>query len=186
MIRNYDTRHIFMAIGAGLLVLSPIFLLTAPSVIVNTLYYKRGIWITYVPGENYVAFAAGLLLLVLACVLLWLLDVKKWTISASIICVILSGILLYMASLSYVTLSNEEISFRTLFSKEKQFYAWEELDQLLFYERPPEEKEISYYEFHFKDGQMLTMKQNNYVRELQGSLSSKVRGLSIPFVYVED
>ncbi|MFF2755570.1 hypothetical protein ACFVR1_17775 [Psychrobacillus sp. NPDC058041] len=186
IMRNYDRRHIFMAIGACIALFSPIFLIIIPLAVVNTLYYKREIWITYVPGENYVAFGVGVFFLVLACGLLWLYDVRKWTVSVGILCFILCGLTFYIASLSYVTLSDDEIAYRTLFSNENQVYDWKELDKLLYYEKLPEDKETSYYEFLFKDGEMLTMKQNSYVKDIQGSLSYKVRGLGIPFVYVEE
>ncbi|QFF97676.1 hypothetical protein PB01_02015 [Psychrobacillus glaciei] len=186
MHRRYDTRHIFMAIGACIAFLSPVFLIIIPLVVVNTLYDKRDIWITYVPGANYAAFGVGVFFLILACALLWLFDVRKWTVSAGILCLILCGFTFYVASLSYVTLSDEEISYRKLFSKEKQIYDWRELDELLYYEKFEEDKELSHYEFHFKDGQVLTIKQNSFVAGIQGSISSKVRGLGIPLEYVED
>lgn len=175
-----------MAIGACIAILSPVFLIIVPLVVVNTLYDKRDIWITYVPGVNYAAFGVGVFFLVLGCALLWLFDVRKWTVSVGILCLILCGFTFYAASLSYVTLSDEEISYRKLFSKEKQIYDWRELDKLLYYEKFEEDKELSHYEFHFKDGQVLTIKQNSFVTGIQGSISSKVRGLGIPLEYVED
>lgn len=186
MDRRYDARHIFMVLGICITLFSPIFILLAPLLTANTLYYKRGIWITYAPGENYVVFGLSLFFLVLACGLLWTLDVRKWTISAGVVCVFLSGLVFYFASLSYVTLSSEEISYRTMFSKEKQSYAWEDLERLVYYVALPEDDELSYYEFYLKDGQMITMKQNGHVTQIQGKLNSKVRGLGIPLEYVED
>lgn len=175
-----------MAIGGCIALLSPVFLIIVPLAVVYTLYDKRGIWLSYVPGENYTAFGVGVFFLVLACVLLWLFDLRKWTISVGILCLLLCGFTFYVASLSYVTLSDDEISYRKLFSKEKQIYEWKELEKLLYYEKLPEDKETSYYEFLFKDGEMLTMKQNSFVKDIQGSLNSKVRGLGIPLVYIEE
>jgi hypothetical protein len=175
-----------MAIGACIALLSPVFLIIVPLTVVYTIYDKRGIWLSYVPGENYVAFGVGVFFLVLACGLLWLYDVRKWTVSVGILCLVLCSLTFYIASLSYVTLSDDEISYRRLFSRENQVYDWKELDKLLYYEKLPEDKETPYYEFLFKDGEMLTMKQNSFVKNIQGSLNSKVRGLSIPLIYVEE
>ncbi|TQR20283.1 hypothetical protein [Psychrobacillus vulpis] len=185
MERRYEARHIFMAIGACIALFSPILLLIVPLLVVNTLYYKRGIWITYAPGENYMVFGISVFFLVLACAMLWYFDVQKWAIGISLGCVIVSCIVFYIASLSYVTLSDEEISYRTLLSNEKRTYAWEELEQLVYYVKLPEDDEMSHYEFYFKDGEMLTIRQNSLVTEIQGSLNSKVRGMGIPLKYVE-
>lgn len=186
MDRRYDTRHIFLAIGACIALISPVFILLMPLAIVNTLYYQRDIWILHAPGENYLAYGFSLFLVVLACALLWLLDIRKASIGLAITCLVASGVVFYYVSLSYVTLSDEEISYRKLFSQEKKTYDWEELDQLLYYEKLPEDKDLSYYEFYFKDGEMLTIKQNKYVKEIQPGLNSQVRFLGIPLIYAED
>lgn len=186
MDRRYSTNHIFMAIGACIFLTSPIFLLVIPLIVVSTIYYDRNAWVTYVPSVNYLIFGIGLFFLILACVLIWLLDVKKLTISLGIICVFLSGYMFYGASLSYVTITDEEIVYRKPFSQEKHLYEWDELDKLLYYEKLPEDDGLSYYEFYFKDKKMLSIKQNGPVASIQSSLSWKARDLDIPYIYVEE
>lgn len=186
MHRRYDKKHIFLAIGACIVLFSPVYLLIIPLAVVNTLYYKKGIWITYAPTENYVTFGVSLFLIVLACLVLGFLGIRKWTVGAGVFCVLLSSLVFYIASLSYITLSGEEISYRTLFSKEKQSYSWEDIEKLVYYVKLPEDDELSYYEFYFKDGQMMKMKQNSYVTNLQGNLNGTVRAMQIPLQYVEE
>lgn len=185
MDRSYDKRHIFLAMGACIILFSPIFMLIVPLGVVKTLYYQREIWLTYVPVENYIAFGASLVLLVIACALIGFLDIRKWTVSVGIVCVLLSGYVFYSASLSFITLSSDGIGYRKLFSQEKQTYQWDELEKLVYNVKLPEDDELSNYEFHFIDGEILKMKENRYVTEIQPNLNGQVRASGVPLIYNE-
>ncbi len=174
-----------MAIGICVLFFSPIIVLIVPLALVEILYYQKEIWLTYTPKESFVVVGVAMFLIVLACALLWLLNVKKVAIGISVVCLLSSSVLFYMASFPHVTLSDEEISYRTLFSKQEQTYSWNELDQFLYYVVDKEDDGLSYYEFYFKDGEMLTISQNYYVSDIQMRLNQKVRSVGVDVDYIE-
>lgn len=183
--KNYGAKHIFMTIGICALFFSPIIVLIVPLALVEILYYQKGIWLTYTPKESFVAVGVAMFFIVLACALLWLSNVKKVAIGMSVVCLLFSTVLFYMASFPHVTLSDEKISYRTLFSKQEQTYSWNEIERFLYYVVDKEDDGLSYYEFYFKDGEMLTISQNYYVSDIQMRLNQKVRSAGVNIDYIE-
>jgi len=187
MYRNYEPRHIFMVFGICILLVSPVFILLVPLSVVATKYSQLGSWITYTPGANYLLFGIGVLLVSLACLIVYFQSLKKNAIVGGLICMVLSGIVFYSSSLPYVTLSNEEISFRKVFSLERQTYSWDDLDRFVYYETPQQKEKRPYYEFYFSDGNMLSMYQNGHFTEIvQKNVHSKILLLGIEIEHIHD
>ncbi|WP_075617820.1 hypothetical protein [Paenisporosarcina indica] len=185
--KNYEARHVFMLFGICILLVSPVFILLVPLTVVATKYDKLGAWITYTPGANYLLFGLGVILISFASLIVFFLNLKKGAIVGGLICTILSGIAFYSSSLPYVTLTNDEISFRKVFSLERQTYSWDDLDRFVYYETPQQKEETPYYEFYFTDGNMLSMYQNGHFTEVvQKNVHSKVMLLGIPVEHIHD
>ncbi|QUW22856.1 hypothetical protein JSQ81_04555 [Sporosarcina sp. Marseille-Q4063] len=169
--RVYETRHVFMAIAIVILLISPILLLIIPSAVADTLYYSPNNWGVIVPGEGYVAYIIAFIFLLLASAILFFLDLKKNSIILSIIFVLASVVSFYLASSTYTVLSNESISYRTLFSKEKHTYNWDEIEKAFYYDRIPGDG-FPKFEFIFIDGNSMKLTETGHVKELSGGIRS--------------
>lgn len=80
MYRRTEGRHIFMALAICLFLFSPLIIFFEPLFVAETLYYERGVWITQVPKINFVLCGLAMLLLFLAFVALWLMNMNKLSI----------------------------------------------------------------------------------------------------------
>jgi hypothetical protein len=167
----YETRHVFMAIAIVVLLISPILLLIIPSAVADTLYFSPDNWGVIVPGEGYIAYIIAFLFLLLAPAILFFLDIKKISIIFSIIFVLTSGVFFYHASLTYIALSNDTISFKTLFSQEQHTYPWKEIEKAVYYDRLPGDG-FPEFEFFFNDGNSLKLTETGHVKELSGGIRS--------------
>jgi hypothetical protein len=160
-----------MAIAIVVLLISPILLLIIPSAVADTLYFSPDNWGVIVPGEGYVAYIIAFLFLLLAPAILFFLDIKWISIIFSIIFVLASSVSFYYAALTYTALSNDSISFRTLFSHEKHTYPWEEVEKAFYYDRLPGDG-FPEFEFFFLDGNSMKLTENGHVKELSGGIRS--------------
>lgn len=187
MYKRYEARHIFLVIGICILLFSPLIILLTPLLVNETLYFEKGQWVIYTPGVNYMLYGIGILFLLIACVVIYFFNVHKVAVGIGIVCTIVCGVLFYGASLSYVTISAEEISLRKSFSREIQNYRWEEIDHLMFYDRIELDNERGYYEFYFKDGKMLYVLQTGYfTQEITLYFDRKVREKGILFEHITE
>lgn len=183
--RNYGPRHIFMAIGISLLLFSPIIWLIAPIVVTETVYYERDSWLTYVYPTSYQLYGVAVAALVIAPLLLWIANVKKWTVALASLLIVLSGVCFYGASLGYFQIREEVITYRMPFESDEKTYAWSEVQEVIYHLRPPEAEEPSWYTFIFSDGQQTEINETRFVTQIQGKLNSRVRALKIPLTYDE-
>lgn len=183
--RNYGPRHIFMAIGISLLLFSPILWIVAPILVTETIYYERDSWLTYVYPRSFQLYALAIAFLVIAPVLLWLADVKKWVMGVAAVFILLSGVCFYGAGLGYFQLREETVVYRLPFENERKTYAWSEVAEVTYHVRPPESEEPSWYTFTFTDGNQTEINETRLVSQAQGKLNSRVRSLGIPLIYDE-
>lgn len=168
----YETRHVFMAIAIVILLISPILLLIIPENVADTLYFSPDNWGVIVPGNGYVLYIVAFLFLLLASAILFLLDIKKLSIIMSLVFLLASGASFYFASATYTTLSDNSISYRTLFSQEKHTYHWDEIEKAVYYDRLPRDG-FPTYEFFFIDGNSMTLTENGHVKELSGGIRGR-------------
>ena len=169
----YETRHVFMAIAIVILLISPILLLIIPANVADTLYFSPDNWGVIVPGNGYVLYIVAFLFLLLASAILFLLDIKKISIIISILFLLASGVSFYFASATYIALSDDLISYRTLFSQKKHTYHWDEIEKAVYYDRLPGDG-FPTYEFFFIDGNSMTLSENGHVKELSGGIRGRV------------
>lgn len=183
--RNYGPRHVFMAIGISMLLFSPIIWLIAPIIVTETIYYERDSWLTYVYPGSYQLYGVAVAVLVIAPLLLWIADTKKWTIAVASALILLSGICFYGAGLGYFQLREETLVYRLPFESELNTYAWTDVEEVIYHMRDPLSEEPSWYTFIFKDGKQTEINETRFVTQAQGKLNSRVRGMGITLTYEE-
>ena len=178
MIKDYETRHIFMAIAICIAVVSPVIIFVLPTFVANTLYHTPDNWYIFVAGKTYGVYSIGFLFLTLSPFALFLLAGRKFSVLISIAFLVLSGLTFYVASLNYTSLSANSISYREMFTTENHSYSWSEIDRVIF-NRAYEDEEFSKYEFHFNDGNELTLVENGVVRGLRDSIVNRLNAEDI-------
>ena len=183
--KNYSARHVFMAIAISMLLFSPIIWLIAPVVVTETAYYVRNGLFTYVYPSSYLLYGVAVGLLVAAPLLLWILDVKKWTVLTSILLLSASLYCFYGAALGYFQVTEEEIVYRAPFQQELQIYGWQDVEEVIYHVRPPESEDPSWYTFRFNDGASTEVNETRFVTQAQGKLNSLIRSQDIPLTYDE-
>lgn len=176
MVKDYDTKHIFLAIAICIGISAPVFLVFVPQVIANILYQTRAIWHMYVPGNVYWVYGIGFLLLFLAVFLPYVLNVNKISIVIAILFVPLSMFLFYAGSQAFQSLSDDEITYREIFSSDTHTYQWEDLQDIQYI---TPEKGPPTYEFVFQDGNTLTFRENGYLKSTQLRIIHKARAIGI-------
>lgn len=182
-----EGKHIFMALGICLLLFSPLIILFEPLIVADTLYDERGVWLIQVPWPNFVLCGLAVLLLMVAFGALWLMNMNRLAIVLAVICTIGSGIFLYGASLSYISLSGETVSLRHIFSQEKQIYAWENTVRIQYFDDLENDNVRRFYVFYFRDGEELRLMQNGLLtEEIRIRIDHKIRELSIPFERIHE
>lgn len=173
MLKNDENRHVFMAIAIVILVISPVFILLFPPFIANTLYHTGADWHIFVPGVAYLFYGIAFLFLALSPGIIFILDITKKSIVFGMFFLLLSGISFYIASGPYISLTNDAISYRAIFSAEKHTHLWDDVEKANYYEVPSDEG-FSKYEFFFNDGTSLELPENGHITLLRGQIRLKV------------
>ncbi|ETT85252.1 hypothetical protein MKZ08_07695 [Viridibacillus sp. FSL R5-0477] len=181
----YETRHIYMVLASCTLLISPLFVLLVPFGVAETIYYQYGVHLVYAPSINYWVYGAGLFLIILGFSILFLLKINKTSIVVAFACLIGSGVLFYGAAKSFVTITDDTITYRGVFATEESKYEWNEVSKVTYYRMSEMDPEASYYEFQFKDGEVLTLKENGKVREVKGLIEYSVMNADGEFKVIE-
>lgn len=185
MRREYNIKHIFLVIAACVVLFSPIYILLMPNIVADTIYYDRNSWLTYVPSINYWVLGISVFTFALCFVLLGLLKSWKISIPTALIAFALSVVTFYYASLSYISLNEDQISYRKMFSTEKEIYQWEELNKVSYYMVDEKSEELPYYNFYFNNGEKFTIKENTHVLDVASSIRWRVKAAEVPIEHVE-
>ncbi|MGI8386805.1 hypothetical protein [Robertmurraya sp. P23] len=74
--KNYETRHLFLAIAIFIPIFGPIFLLFLPQTVANIFHYRTGDWYVFSPGENTVIYGIAFLLLFISALILFFFDMR--------------------------------------------------------------------------------------------------------------
>ncbi|WP_391115789.1 hypothetical protein [Psychrobacillus sp. L3] len=187
MYRRTEGRHIFMALAICLFLFSPLVIFFEPLIVAETLYYERGVWITQVPKINFMLCGIAMLLLILAFVALWLMNMNKLSIVLAFLCTCGCIVLIHGGSLSYASLSGEAITFRHAFSQDKQSYTWDSIDSIHYFDDLENDDVQPFYVFYFPDGEELQLKKNGLLtEEIRIRIDQKIRELNIPFERIHE
>ena len=180
-----EPRHVFMVLGISLFLFSPLLIFFSPLIIGETIYFDQNNWIIYLPKINFILNGLSILLLVIAFVVLWLKGIKKVPIVLSILFAIASGAVFYGASLSFVTLSNEQIIFRHPFEHEKQIYAWEEIERVTYFDNQDNLEVPQYFMVYFQNRELKLVQGGILDVSTKMKIDSKIRSHKIPFEVIQ-
>lgn len=187
MSNRAEGRHVFMVLSICLFLFSPLVIFFKPIVVSETLYYKMGVWIIITPKINFVLCGLAVLLLIIAFTVIWLTNIKKISIIFAIFCAICSSVLLYGASLSYMSLSGESINFRQAFSQNEQHYLWTDVSSITYFDDREITDTVPFFVFSFHDGEDLTIVQNGRLtEEIRTRIDHKIREYNIKFKRIQD
>lgn len=187
MSNRTEGRHVFMVLSICLFLFSPLVILFEPIVVSETLYYKMGVWIIVTPKINFVLCGLAVLLLIIALTVIWLTNIKKISIIVAIFCTICSSVLIYGASLSYVSLSGESLNFRQAFSKNEQKYLWTDVESIKYFDNLENTDNVPFYVFSFHDDKELTIVQNGRLtEEIRTRIDHKIREFNIQFKRIHE
>jgi len=172
--KNYETRHLFLATAIVMLVLSPVVLLVLPTGVIGALHYSTSQLVIYAMGKSYLVYAAGLFFLFLSVFVIFLLWGKKSVVLVSLACLVLSGFSFYFAAQHYISIGTDKLSYRMLFSSEEHNYSWNEIERAIYY-GDEYEKVTPTYEFIFDDGNSITLPENGYLEEFKYIISNLLK-----------
>ncbi|MED1203603.1 hypothetical protein [Heyndrickxia acidicola] len=175
--KNYETRHLFMAIGICILIFSPILLVFVPQSVSNTVHFTKNLWYVFTPRMNFVVYAVEFLLLFVSTMLLFLLDIKKISIILSLISASLAVGCFFVDSQSHESLTEDFISYSPLFSLKDYTYPWNKVKSIMLngYKR----EGFSEYKFVFTDGNSMNLRYDNYFKVIEPQLDNKLQEMKL-------
>ena len=172
-----EIKHVFLAAGLCIALLTPFLFFLTPGSIANILYFRDGAWIVQAEKDTFYIYAAAYLLLILAPFIIAALDITKRSILLFSICLLASGTAFYIGAQPYVSISSETINFRQLFSFEEHSYEWMDVEQIIYY--MAEQDKPGHYEFHFRDGSSAILENNPAFIVADNRLQQKLEDLGI-------
>jgi uncharacterized protein YacL len=178
--KDYEARHIFMAIAIGILALSPFLLVMLPLPLANMKYKTSMTWVVTVPQITYLFYGIGLFLLFLSFFTLFLLSLSK--ISKLISCASLIVSILFIAhgSQQFTALSGEAILFKETVWEGTQSYTWDEIEKVNYFENRMS-GDFPIFEFYFTDGNMLRLQENRFVQPWYRPITEKLESHEVEF-----
>ena len=162
--KNYEPRHIVLAIAISLFVLSPIVLLVLPTAVIGVLYHSPSQLVLYATSGSYLVYGAGLLFFCLSVLIIFLLWGRKLVMIVSLICLVLSGSSFYIAAQHYIAMGTDGLAYQLLFSSEEHIYRWDEIETAVYYQDESEQI-ASTYAFTFHDGESIDLPENAHLAE---------------------
>lgn len=183
---TYQKKHIFLTFAVLIAVFAPIFYFFFPQTIADILHNKNGVWFVSVPSEAFTAFLIGSALLIIASLVLFILDIRKLSIIISGLFLSLAIGSFFLSSQAYLTLSDENISYSSLFSLEKNTYSWDEVTEVIHFRT--ELGDISEYEFVFNDQNTVRIDDTSYFKAKAYNFGKKLatENLTIGFSLMEE
>ncbi|WOV87357.1 hypothetical protein QWT69_16135 [Sporosarcina oncorhynchi] len=171
-LHQLDASHTFLSIGMGSIGLFPILLAIIPTLVAKTLHETRTTLLVQVPKEAYFLYGIGLVLLTITSFLLYFLKINKKAkmISAAI------GLLVLLcfvdASQRYVRVATDSVAFKSSMLSKEYVYTWEEVEKVVFRELP-KEGGFAKFDFHFNDGNIMILANDNYMMRYRKLLEKK-------------
>ncbi|WP_062351918.1 hypothetical protein [Bacillus kwashiorkori] len=172
MNRNYEPKHVFLALAICVLLSTPILLIIIPSTVANIIYTNEHVWHIFLPGDSYLVYGIGCLLIIIALFIIAIADIKKSSIITGIIGLVFAFTSFYFAAQAYKIFSDEGITYRTLFPYEQNSYKWNEVETITHYRDMSGDE--SKYEFIFHDGIKLEIPENEYFRLIRNKVSNRM------------
>ena len=170
---NEEPRHIYLALSAGLLFISPILLVILPQTLVNLFQESTDTWVTIATRVNYFVCGAGFFLLVLSLFLLFWFDRSNWSKAASFMCVCVGLWLFYSASQTFQSFSTTGITYKRVFSTNTHRYEWSDIQELTY--SLESEKKNGAYVITFDDKNQIQVNENGYIKSVRRAILTQAK-----------
>lgn len=129
---QFERRSIFLAIGIGVIVMTPFLLIFLPKYIAQYLYLynDKNTLHLLLPDGTTTLYIIGLLLLASTLILFGL---RKWKF-VQIITLVLSIVFFILSTMPYISIGVDGITYRKPLNFEKHQYHWEEMVEVIRYD----------------------------------------------------
>lgn len=186
MNKSYQNKHVYLAIAVIIAVFSPILYFFLPQTFADIIHHQDGVWFVSVPEVNFKIFAIGFGFLFVSSFILFLFDIRKLSVLISIGFLLLAMGTFYIASQSYILLSNDDISYNQLLEFKKETYSWDEVERVIHHRT--ETGDISNYEFVFADGNRVIVEDSTYFQHQSYKFNKRLAesNLSVEFQLIKE
>jgi len=182
MINQYEGRNVFIAITVVLVILSPIFLFVAPTVIAKLLHSDVNSWFVLVWKENYWLYGTGLFLLIMASLVISIFyHYKKVAIIVALHFFLAGLFVLFLGTLPYLEVNARTITIQNI-NAEKKVYNWEDIAEIKYTSNGY--RKSGHYEIAFKDGKDISFSENGYVYIYSSQIRKKATDMEIPYTFI--
>lgn len=178
-------RHIFLVLGSCMLMFSPAIIFFFPTMVPMTFYFEKYTWFYYTPFESFVLFGIGLVILIICCFILFFGRLKKKSIIISVIFALIASIFFYGSAMGYISMSSKGFTYREVFQIKKTKYQWEDVLHAEIEAPAPGTSDNTTFTFTFKNGEVITFKETQQVRNTRGKMRAMFQTFAIPVAYTE-
>ncbi len=178
-------RHVFLVLGACMLMFSPAIIFFIPTMIPMTFFFVKYTWFYYTPIESFVLFGIGLFILIICCFILFFGRLKKKSIIISVIFAFIAIVFFYGSAMGYITMSDKGFTYREVFQNKKKVYQWEEVVHVEIEAPAPGTNDNTTFTFAFKDGKEIIFKETKQVRNTRSKMRAKFNIHQIPVDHTE-
>ncbi|AST94107.1 MULTISPECIES: hypothetical protein [Sutcliffiella] len=161
--KNYETKHLYMASALIALVAMPLVLLVGPFILQGIFFDSTSVFLLQTPVSSRWIFAFSCIALAIFLILAAFFSrfAPLLTVVGALFCLLLIGAGTY----NYQYLSQEEISWSEPLSFKVNTYAWDEIEEVILHvpeEKQDGEKEKHRMEFIFQDGSTVS-----FIRDIE-------------------
>ncbi|RSK26999.1 hypothetical protein EJF36_09005 [Bacillus sp. HMF5848] len=181
--KNYETRHIFLAISICTLVATPFFFILIPKTAHNMLFFSTSTWLVQTPKYSYTLFALGGFFLALGFFFVYLFHKQQTKIVISVFVMIPLTLLIMSLSINhYQYMGDTGVAWSSPFSYTTSQYSWDDVERIEYVLTENYKKEKSRILIMFKDGNSISFVSDNVFREKYWKFRGIIAKYSIPFI----
>ncbi|WP_096270347.1 hypothetical protein [Paucisalibacillus globulus] len=172
MVKHYEAKHFFMAIGICVLIVTPVLLVFMPAFIANSIYLTPGTWIVIVPAKSYIIYAVGSFVIGASSLLLYFGKLRKTVVIIGIILFISGIILLLLGARPHIAIGDKGIAYNNSLSAHINQYSWQDVEEINYYDIDRSEG-FDQYEIFFTDGNKVLLSENGFLMRYHKALFDK-------------
>ncbi|ATP41811.1 hypothetical protein CSE16_18185 [Solibacillus sp. R5-41] len=177
MFKDFSPKLFFIIAAVFVVISAPLLVLLFPIFIVQTIYFDPARIVLYPNPNNFYWIIIACILLIIACIIP---IIKRNKVTYSLFAFFLIGgfATLYISSMSYYLISNEQIVIKKY--EQKGVYAWENVEEVV-YEYVV--GDFGSYTFTMRDGTQFVIEQNGqYTTDEQQKLYNAAVSYDVAFI----
>jgi hypothetical protein len=179
--KNYEKRHIVGVIAVIIALLTPMAIPLFPYIFNDLLYATSDTWFIQIPRNSYFLYGAGLILLFLGTLIIFLFNLKKFSILIGCLLFISSIYPFILGATHYKQMSNEGIYFSELGITNHNYYEWDQVEKVVYY-LSEDRGEFSNLKFQFSDGNSVIIARDSYFSSVFYKFMNKLSEYNIEYV----